>query len=183
MQNNLGINRFFYLLSFMLIISHSSAQDTIVLKAYECAIVKLHMIDDCPCSHIDLFGRDDYERHDNLVKVSIDSVLLMHVANDFIDNLYLQEEIRYLSIPDSIVLCTDTAYIASIGIEFDMNYVIFNYFVEHEVVFTENRRYPVQAGFACESGWTQSPECLHNGNLTKRCIEECDERYKTEGKP
>ncbi len=182
MKTEHGINRFFFLFIFMLIISQSRAQDTIVLKAYDCAIVKLHIIDDCPCAHIDLFGRDDYERHDNFVKVNIDSVLLIHLAGDFINNLYLQEEIRYLSIPDSIELRKDTSYIASIGIEFDMNYVVFNYFVDEDVVFTENKRYPVQAGFACESGFYQSSACLYNRNVTARCIEECNEKYKIEGR-
>lgn len=179
----LGINRFFYLLFLVLIISQSSAQDTIVLKSYDCAIVKLHIIDDCPCSHINLFGRDNHERHNNFVKVSIDSVLLIHVADDFINNLYLQEEIRYLSIPDSFDLHMDTSYIASVGVEFDMNYVVFNYFVERETIFTENERYPVQAGFACESDSTQSPSCLYNENLTKKSIEECNEKYNVPQKP
>lgn len=167
----------------MLIIPQSRAQDTIVLKAYECAIVKLHMIDDCPCSHIDLFVIDGHERHDNFVKVNIDSVLLIHVASDFINNRYLQEEIKYLSIPDSIDLRKDTSFIASIGIEFDMNYVVFNYFVEQDVVFIENKRYPIQAGFACESGFSQSPACQHNGNKTAKCIEECDKKYSIGGRP
>lgn len=173
-----GINRFFFLYIFLLIISQSRAQDTIVLKAYDCAIVNMRIIDDCPCAHIDLFGRDHYERHDNFVKVNIDSVLLIHVAGDFINNLYLKEEVRYLSIPDSIKLRKDTSFIASVGIEFDMNYVVFNYFVEKDVVFTENKRHPIQAGFACESEFPQSPACLHNGNITAKCIEECDGKYK-----
>lgn len=159
-----------------IVASKLNAQDTLTLKAYDCAIVKIHIVDDCPCSHITEVGRGDYVRANKIVRICVDSVILVHMACDIIDHYYLINNVKYLSIPDSIYLQVDTSYIVSVGIEFDLGYVLLNSFLKDNIVYIENASDPIQCGFACES--LPSPSCVYGWNLTKKSIDECDEKYR-----
>ena len=162
---------------FVLSTTKMYAQDTVVLEAIECAIVKLHIVDDCPCSYFTLEELNGKVVNERLILVSIDSVILIHTDDDFIDNEFLINNIRYLFLSDNFRLHRDTSYIASVGLEYDMNYVILVELYDNDLVYLEipNGRL---GDFARNPGPEQSPSCLNNWNQIKKSIDECNTKYR-----
>ena len=162
------------------------AQDTIFLEAAECAIVKFQLQDDCPCSNFTLELRNGQLENERLVLVSIDSVILIHIADNFIDKEYLVNDIRYLLLTDSTMkLRRDTSYIASVALHFDMNYVILVELYGENLVYIENP-YGRTASFSFaippEPDQSSAGAKINNWSQIKRSIDECNTKYGFEVK-
>ncbi len=175
-MNTRGISFFFVFISFVLYATRLYAQDTIVLEAIECAVVKFHLNDDCPCSYFTLVNLKGQAENEHFILVSIDSVILIHVADDFIGKDYLINDIRYLFLSDTIELHGDTTYIASIGLQYNMNYIILVELYDENDVYLE-----IPNGRLGDFGRRTEPEesqaGFDNWNRIKNSIDECDTKY------
>ena len=175
-MNSRGISIFCLFISLVLSSARLYAQDTIVLETIECAVVKFHLNDDCPCSYFTLEARNGQAENGHFILVNIDSVILIHVADNFIGKDYLINDIRYLFLSDTLELHGGTTYIASVGLQYDMNYVILVELYDENHVFLEipNGRL---GDFAREPGPEQSQAGLDNWNRIKNSIDECNTKY------
>lgn len=175
-MNSQGISFFCVFISLVLSSAKLYAQDTIVLETIECAVVKFHLNDDCPCSYFTLETRNGQTENEHFILICIDSVILIHVADNFIGKDYLINDIRYLFLSDTIELLGDTTYIASVGLQYDMNYVVLVELYDENDVYLEipNGRL---GDFARRLGPEQSRAGFDNWGRIKNSINECNTKY------
>lgn len=151
------------------------SQDTVNLSPGEFAIIDFQIKDDCPCSHLTLEMIDGSYENFDLLLVSIDSVEVLHIADCFIDEEYLINDIKYLVVPDSLKLLKDTTYVASVSLSFDMGYVVLREFYKKNLIYLEFK-YARAASFSyCPP---DNKKCLNTFNNTQRCIDECNSKYE-----
>lgn len=166
-----------FLIFFLSISQITSAQDTIYLRARDVAVINFHIVDDCPCSHIALENIWGYEDDYYFEPISIDSIVLIHVADSFLTVDWLLSEVRYLQIPDTISLSSDISYIASISVGYDMNYVVMEIFLRENLVYKEIRYGEMGGGLLGGFAHCCDSECQKNWNIIKKAIEKCDAKY------
>lgn len=157
----------------------TNAQDTIYLRARDNAVIKFHIIDDCPCSQVALENIGGYEDYLYFVSISIDSVVLIHVADSFIDDKWFFNEIRYLLVPDTISLSSGISYIASISVGYDMNYVMMELLLKEKLVYEEIPYGEMGGGLLGSFAHCCNSECKKNWNIIKKGIEKCDAQYNS----
>lgn len=167
-------------LFFLLTISQiANAQDTIYLRARDVAVIKFHILDDCPCSHIALENIWGYEDDYYFESISIDSIVLIHVADSFLTEDWLLTEVRYLQIPDTISLSGGISYIASVSVGYDMNYVQIELLLRENLVYKGIRYGEMGGGLLGSFAHCCDSECKKNWNRIKKAIEKCDAKYNS----
>lgn len=157
----------------------TNAQDTIYLRARDVAVIKFHIVDECPCSHIALDNILGYEDNYYFEPINIDSIVLIHVADGFLTEDWLFSEVRYLQIPDSTSLSGGISYIASVSVGYDMNYVELEILLRENLVYKEIRYGEMGGGLLGGFACCDDSECKKNWQIIKNAIEKCDAKYNS----
>ena len=156
------------------------AQDTIYLRARDVAVIKFHIVEECPCSHIVLDNIFGYEDNYYFEPINIDSIVLIHVADSFLTEDWLLNEVRYLQIPDSTSLSGGISYIASVSVGYDINYVELEILLRENLVYKEIRYGEMGGGLLGGFAHCCDSECIDkHQNIIKKSIEECDAKYNS----
>ena len=146
-----NIKKIFYALLLMSIGSNLVAQREYHLGSRDAAIVFFHILNNQYCSSIvqfDIFDSLPYTH--NIFPCLIDSVYLMHAEGGYVDTSWF-DKVHFILIDDTTWLKTDTCYIGSVEIEFDMEYVVLNAIIKHdEYIMNIRDGHPRPAGFLCD---------------------------------
>ncbi len=127
------------------------AQKEYRLSSMDAAIVSFHILDNQYCSSItqfDIFDSISYTY--NIFPCKIDSVLMVHAVGGYIDTRWFKK-VHFILIDNTTQLYADSSYMGSVGVEFDMEYVVLNVIIEKDVLVLNMRDgHPRPAGFLCD---------------------------------
>lgn len=151
------------------------------LRSMDAAIVSFHIMDNQHCSSItkfDIFDSITYTY--NIFPCKIDSVLMVHAVGGYIDSIWFNK-VHYILIDDTTQLHSDSTYIGSVEVEFDMEYVVLNVIIGKDVLVLNMRDgHPRPAGFLCDCEITDKETMSICDEYKKRIIEKIN-LCKTKG--
>ena len=158
-------------------ISNIMAQKEYYLGARDCAIVTFHILNEQSCASItkmNIFDSTQYTH--NLFLCNIDSVMIIHSVGGYVDASWFKK-VHFILIDDTIQLNADSSYMGSVGVEFDMEYVVLNAVIEKDVLVLNMRDgHPRPAGFICDCEITDKKTmsiCEDYRNMIMEKIEHC----------
>ena len=161
-----------------------------LLGGNDCAIVKFHITDTCPCaSYQDYYIYHDYYTYPDSLKYGkkifackIDSLIMMHAVGDYINWDWLRK-VNYIVVRDSISFVDNMTQIGSILVEFDMDYVILTALLDEKTqiveIYKDGHTHP--AGFACDwEDMLKAREEMDLARLDPLTEEEKQERQRSD---
>ena len=157
-----------------------NAQDVYYLGSRDCVIASFCLLNEHHCSSItnyDIFKSLPYTQ--NIYHCQIDSILMIHADGGYIDASWFNK-VRFILIDDTLLLHSDTTYIGSLDVEFDMDYVVLTATINKSTnIVNEMDGHPRPAGFLCDCDMQDKKTFVICENYKKMIADKLNECRRT----